>query len=89
MRQAYSTQLAVAVGILLAVLTVFFALFQSPHVYAPERGYFGGNEVPHPIKGWEQCNRCHGPEGSVPYPENHRGWKDTSCLYCHEPRAPE
>jgi hypothetical protein len=84
-RQLYSTELAIAVGLLLFGLTIIFALVQSPHVSSPEPGHFTGDMIPHPVEGLERCDRCHGPYGISPYPENHRGWSNPSCLYCHEP----
>lgn len=41
--------------------------------------------VPHPLQGMEPCDGCHGPNGSLPYPEDHSGWKDDSCIRCHMP----
>jgi hypothetical protein len=39
--------------------------------------------IPHPIAGWEDCLECHGPEGPVPYPGNHKAFELTDCQVCH------
>ena len=39
--------------------------------------------IPHPIKGQEQCDTCHGPNGMKPFPSDHAGRPNESCTVCH------
>ncbi len=41
--------------------------------------------IPHPIKGQEQCDTCHGPNGMKPFPADHAGRPNESCTVCHLP----
>lgn len=88
MREYYSTQLAVVVGVLLLVVSAAFAFKQSPelleHRKAAQRVAM---ELPHPLAGMENCFDCHGPQSDWPYPPRHTGWSDHSCVRCHQ--APE
>ncbi len=40
--------------------------------------------VPHDVKGREECLTCHGANGMVPVPADHRGRTKDSCLGCHQ-----
>lgn len=44
-----------------------------------------GQPLPHPLEEMEDCLRCHGPQGSMPFPENHAGRAETGCTACHRP----
>ncbi len=83
MREVYSTQLSIAAGIIVVMATAIFALIQSPEMLsAPERISIS---IPHPVKGYEQCDACHGIKGMRPYSVNHLGWSNESCIKCHLP----
>lgn len=86
MRQAYSTQLAVVTGIFVLFIAVAFALVQSPEVLESPglTSLTVGQPVPHPIEGHENCESCHGRKGMKVYPINHLGWKNESCVKCHQ-----
>lgn len=86
MRELYSTELAIVSGILIVAVTFAFALVQSPEVYGPEGTMVHSAQVvPHPLKGMEQCDSCHGTKGMLPYPAGHVGWSNQSCTKCHAP----
>ena len=81
MREIYATQLAIITGFLIVVVTLIFALIQSPEMLAgPERT---STPIPHPVEGYEPCDRCHGLKGVRPYPIKHLGWNEKSCIKCH------
>lgn len=81
MREVYSTQLAIVVGVLVVMMVAVFALIQSPEALsAPERTAVS---MPHPVEGYEQCDACHGIKGARPYPVKHLGWSNASCTKCH------
>ena len=45
--------------------------------------------VPHPIGGNPDCQLCHGEKSKVrPFPANHAGRKNDTCLACHKPTLP-
>ncbi|MBC7222740.1 MAG: cytochrome c3 family protein [Anaerolineae bacterium] len=39
--------------------------------------------IPHPTAGREDCLKCHGADGFVPYPQDHVGRTVESCTACH------
>ncbi|HMN11480.1 MAG TPA: cytochrome c3 family protein [Bellilinea sp.] len=39
--------------------------------------------IPHTLEGRLECDTCHGPAGSKPYPEDHKGRTNISCQHCH------
>ncbi len=81
MREVYSTQLSIVVGVLIFMVTAIFAIIQSPEMLsAPERISVS---IPHPVEGYEQCDACHGIKGTRPYPVKHTGWSNGSCTKCH------
>lgn len=42
--------------------------------------------VSHPVKGRADCRACHGAEnGIMPAPDDHKGWRNETCLGCHRP----
>jgi len=86
MRQAFSTQLAIVTGVLVLFIAGAFALIQSPEVLQSPgmTAVIVGGEVPHPIEGYEHCDGCHGIKKEQAYPTNHLGWKNESCLKCHQ-----
>jgi len=47
-----------------------------------------GMRVPHLLGGHENCRRCHVLGGLRPFPADHAGWGNDTCLDCHIP-APE
>lgn len=52
-----------------------------PNVVAPQ--------IPHPIAGDPDCQICHGPKSLArPYPSDHVGRTNQSCLACHQPTIP-
>lgn len=83
MREVYSIQLAIVVGVLVFLVSAVFALVQSPEILsAPDRR----SMCPaHPVEGYEQCGACHGIKGPMPYPIKHLGWSNQSCTKCHIP----
>ena len=44
--------------------------------------------VPHPEEGQEDCLSCHALDEMVPFPEDHEGRENDSCLMCHQVEAP-
>lgn len=87
MREFYSTQLAIIVGILVLIASAAFAFLQSPELLEQpdSRAARAVMVVSHPVEGMEECSRCHGLRGTSPYPRNHTGWSDESCTRCHQP----
>src|SRR5574340_845568 len=83
MREVYSSQLALVVGILIVMVNAIFALIQSPEIHSsPEKVYI---PVPHSVEGRGKCDACHDLKGDRPYPLRHLGWDNRSCLQCHLP----
>jgi uncharacterized paraquat-inducible protein A len=83
MREIYSKQLAIAVGIITFLIVMIFSLLQSPEVLSS--GYKSSSTIPHPVEGYENCSSCHSIKADWPYPIRHIGWSDNSCLKCHLP----
>lgn len=46
-----------------------------------------GAAIPHPVEGQENCTACHAVGAMKPFPANHEGRPNESCLICHEPGA--
>lgn len=44
-----------------------------------------GMPVPHALEEHEHCRRCHVIGGLRPFPEDHTGWGNETCLDCHAP----
>jgi hypothetical protein len=87
MRELYSFLLSIVAGLFIVIVTVIFAMIQSPEIlYAPEREFMS---IPHTIKGRIQCDGCHGIKGIKPYPIRHLGWSNESCMKCHLPAVSE
>lgn len=86
MREYYSTHLALVVGLLVLVISAFFAFRQSPELleYRESPVVKAAMALPHPVAGMEGCHDCHGPKSDLPYPVKHTGWSDQSCTKCHE-----
>lgn len=40
--------------------------------------------IPHPLEGFSDCVSCHGEGGIKPFPPDHAGRSNTSCLLCHQ-----
>jgi len=87
MRELYSTQLALAAGILTLFATLFFALRQAPETLTPRptAAVKTAAAIPHGIEHMELCRDCHGLKGAHPYPARHTGWSNASCTRCHLP----
>jgi hypothetical protein len=87
MRQLYSTQLAVATGVLIVAVTLFFAFIQSPELMDLHEtsAMITANDIPHPLEERQRCNICHGLRGVHPYTARHAGWNNESCTKCHTP----
>ncbi|MDO9080117.1 MAG: hypothetical protein Q7U44_04900 [Desulfuromonadales bacterium] len=81
MREKYSVQLALASGGLIFLVTILFAVVQSPDILSASAQT--GAAVPHPFSGYERCDSCHGRAGMMPYPVRHLGWSNGSCQGCH------
>lgn len=81
MREKYSVYLALASGCLIFLVTILFALLQSPEILTAS--VQRGGAMPHPFAGKEQCDTCHGFSGIKPYPIRHLGWSNGSCIRCH------
>ncbi|MDZ4185675.1 MAG: hypothetical protein U1D97_11935 [Desulfuromonadales bacterium] len=81
MREKYAMHLALASGGLIFLVTILFALVQSPDILSAS--VQTGADVPHPLAGYESCDSCHGREGMMPYPVRHLGWSNNSCQGCH------
>ena len=86
MREFYSTQLALVVGLLILLVSAFFAFRQSPELleHRESAAVKAAVALPHPVAGMEQCHDCHGLKSDLPYPVKHTGWSDQSCTRCHE-----
>lgn len=87
MREHYSKQLAAVTGVLIVLVAIAFAAFQTPELgeLSPGAAMARAQAVPHGLEGRAQCTRCHGPRGPVPYPVRHIGWSNPSCTRCHAP----
>lgn len=87
MREPYSTQLAIAVGVLTLIITAVFALIQSHELldFQETAVVKSASAVPHLVEGRRLCNNCHGTKGVKPYPARHTGWNNESCMKCHVP----
>lgn len=83
MRETYSRHLAIFIGIFVFIVTVIFALIQTSELLLEEE--WVRYDMTHPIEGYEQCNTCHGLDAEYPYPINHQGWSNQSCIKCHQP----
>ncbi len=81
MRERYAIYLALATGGLVLVITMLFALLQSPEVLST--AVREGRAIPHPVADHQQCDSCHGRAGIQPYPIRHLGWSNASCTKCH------
>lgn len=53
-----------------------------PRLVAPG----GIPDIPHSLQGLSDCLLCHLTERTRPFPENHEGRTNDSCLHCHDPR---
>lgn len=84
MRHAFANQLVVVTEVLVILLSVVFALIQTPG-QATTAAVAAAPVIPHPLAGYENCVECHGPTRAVPYPANHLGWPNSSCTQCHLP----
>jgi len=83
MREIYSRHLAIFIGIFVFISTVIFALIQTSELLLEEE--WVRYDMTHPIEGYEQCDTCHGLDADYPYPQNHQGWSNQSCIKCHQP----
>lgn len=81
MREKYSVHLALASGGLIFLVTILFALVQSPDILSASVQV--GMAIPHPVAGHQECDSCHGRTGIMPYPVRHLGWSNGSCEGCH------
>jgi hypothetical protein len=45
-----------------------------------------GPSIPHTLTGRTDCNLCHGPSGTKPYPADHAGRTNDTCTNCHKPQ---
>jgi hypothetical protein len=43
--------------------------------------------VPHATAGQENCLECHASDALIPFPEDHAGRENDSCLACHQPQT--
>ncbi|HSJ52664.1 MAG TPA: cytochrome c3 family protein [Anaerolineae bacterium] len=43
--------------------------------------------VPHATAGVEDCLECHAGDALIPFPEDHEGRENDSCLGCHQPQT--
>ncbi len=60
-----------------------------PPVPPSPRANVPAPKVPHPIGGNPDCQICHGPKSLArPYPLDHAGRANTTCLVCHTPAIP-
>lgn len=84
MRHSFANQLAVVTGVLVLLVSVIFALIQTPG-QDTTAAVAAAPIIPHPLEGYENCVECHGRNGAIPYPANHLGWPNTSCTQCHLP----
>ncbi len=63
-------------------------IFPPPVAPAP-RPNVPAPKVPHPIGGNPDCQICHGPKSLArPYPIDHVGRANQTCLACHQPSIP-
>ncbi len=81
MRERYAIYLALATGCLVFLITMLFALLQSPEILSS--AVQKGRTIPHPVADRGQCDNCHGRAGIQPYPIRHLGWSNASCPKCH------
>ena len=87
MREQYSTQLAIAAGVLILICTAVFSLVQSPELVDSKEAdaVKSASTVPHSFEGRRKCDNCHALRGKKPYPLKHTGWSNESCIRCHGP----
>ena len=45
--------------------------------------------IPHPLEGREDCLLCHDLDAAVPFPPDHEGRPNNTCLVCHATTAEE
>ena len=58
----------------------------KPPVRPPTAPGAQPTNVPHPVGGNPDCQICHGGQSKVrPYPADHAGRKNDTCLACHKP----
>ncbi len=66
----------------------FAKVFPPPVPPRPQPGA-SPKKIPHPIGGSPDCQICHGSKSIVrPYPSDHVGLTNDTCLACHQPTIP-
>ena len=43
----------------------------------------GATSIPHPVEGRTDCRACHGTDGQMPIPADHKGRTNDVCQICH------
>jgi nitrate/TMAO reductase-like tetraheme cytochrome c subunit len=62
---------------------------EAPEEQPSEAATAGGPPaVPHALEGRDDCLACHGENGFKPYPADHAGRPNETCLGCHQPETP-
>lgn len=54
-----------------------------PTAQTPRATSAGAPPVPHPLEGREKCLLCHDLESVKPFPTDHQGRSEETCLACH------
>ena len=49
-------------------------------------GYAAVPQIPHSLKGMDNCLNCHGEGKLKPVPADHKGRDNKSCTQCHQPK---
>ncbi|MGD2040247.1 MAG: hypothetical protein PVH11_05435, partial [Anaerolineae bacterium] len=69
-------RIVLAFAILVALLLVTASVYGLPLLQIPP--------VPHLVEGYEDCLVCHAADEMVPFPEDHAGRGNDTCVACHE-----
>lgn len=64
---------------------VFAPLTPTPMPVAMVDNRALGAAIPHPVEGQENCTACHALGAMKPFPADHEGRPNESCLICHQP----
>jgi len=87
MRQLVANQLTIIIAVLIVFLAVIFSWFQSSGIvgFVPGPPDQPAQVIPHAVFGYQNCSSCHGLNGQVPFPIDHKSYSNSVCTGCHFP----
>ncbi len=72
-------RIILAIALLSALLVAASTAYGLPALQIPE--------IPHPAEGFETCLDCHAEDQMAPFPADHAGRTNETCLACHQVAA--